>query len=125
MAPVAKGRPRMTKRGICYTPAATRAAEKMIAQTAMQYAPAEPLMGPIELELIFYMPIPRSTTKKQRCEMLLKAHTKKPDVDNLTKLVMDALTLTGAYWNDDAQVWHTDVRKIYSNGEPKIVITIR
>lgn len=40
-------------------------------------------------------------------------HTKRPDIDNLAKLVLDAGN--GVLWEDDSQVCHLDVRKVYGS----------
>lgn len=52
--------------------------------------------GPVRLELLF------SFEAKTRASMN-QWRTKKPDIDNLAKAVMDALTDAGA-WQDDSQV---------------------
>ena len=44
---------------------------------------------------------------------------KKPDLDNLVKMVMDALN--GVVWLDDSQVYRINIAKSYSD-EPKTVI---
>ena len=47
-----------------------------------------------------------------------KPHTVKPDIDNLVKAVMDALTTAG-WWIDDTQVWSLSTSKQYAaKGEP-------
>lgn len=77
--------------------------------------------GALELILIFCLPIPQSISKKKREE--LHFVSKRPDLDNLAKAVMDAINNVGL-WEDDSQVAHLDVRKIYSD-EPRCLITIR
>lgn len=79
------------------------------------------LSGALEVILIFCLPIPKSISKKKRAE--LHYITKKPDLDNLSKAVMDAINNTGI-WEDDSQIAHLDVSKIYSE-EPRCLITIR
>jgi len=41
------------------------------------------------------------------------AHTSKPDLDNMVKLVKDALT--GVFWRDDSQIDALDARKCYGD----------
>ena len=41
--------------------------------------------------VIFYLPMPKSWSKKKKALMLGKGHQQKPDVDNLLKAVMDAV----------------------------------
>jgi Holliday junction resolvase RusA-like endonuclease len=43
-------------------------------------------------------------------------HTKKPDVDNLLKAVMDSMTAAGV-WKDDALVYTTEAGKWYAAGK--------
>jgi Holliday junction resolvase RusA-like endonuclease len=43
-------------------------------------------------------------------------HGKKPDVDNLLKAVMDAMT-TAEVWKDDALVYATEAGKWYAAGK--------
>lgn len=79
------------------------------------------LVGALELNLIFCLPIPKSISKKKRAD--LRYVTKKPDVDNLAKAVMDAINNVGI-WEDDSQISVLRVSKIYSE-EPRCIITIR
>ena len=59
-----------------------------------------------------FVPV-KSESKKRRNLMLcgLLFHTKKPDIDNIVKSVMDALN--GVAWHDDAQVVSILARKEY------------
>ena len=74
--------------------------------------------------IILCMPIPASTTKKRKRYMLdgLIRHTKRPDVDNLGKAVIDALN--GVAWDDDSQITHLHVEKKYSD-HPCVWLHIR
>lgn len=47
--------------------------------------------------VIFYLPLPKSWSKKRKTEMLGKPHQVKPDIDNLLKAVMDALCENDSY----------------------------
>lgn len=66
------------------------------------------------IRFLFYMPIPKSLSKKDRAlaESGILRHTKKPDVDNLIKLYLD--TLKGSVLNDDNCVAITSAVKLYS-----------
>lgn len=86
----------------------------------------------VEITLIFFLPIPESTSKKKKMRMIFNSikHTKKPDIDNLVKMVMDALTPKprkgdelGA-WADDSQVVSLKAKKLYSEN-PHILIMLR
>jgi Endodeoxyribonuclease RusA len=65
--PVAKGRPRMTKRGFAYTPAATRKYEahaRLSAQLAMDGHP--PIEVPVRIEVLAQLQVPASWSKRKR-----------------------------------------------------------
>ena len=124
---VAKGRPRSTKRGITYTPKKTRAYEDYVRSVAAQYAPKEMLKCALEMELHFFFQRPKSLPKKA------VHHIKKPDCDNLAKLIMDSLEprkrpkesqnpLEGAMYESDAQIASLWVTKQY--GEPRVEVKI-
>ena len=57
---------------------------------------------PVSITLTFYLPHPKGTKKADR--EVVMPHTRKPDVDNLVKPVMDGISEAGL-WNDDNQVW--------------------
>src|SRR5215471_8238394 len=91
---VAKGRPRMTRRGFVYTPAATRKYEAhacLAAQVAM--GDRTPLQVPVRIELIVELPVPTSWSKKRGAAALAGtiAPTSKPDIDNYVKAALDAI----------------------------------
>jgi Holliday junction resolvase RusA-like endonuclease len=75
--------------------------------------------GPVELFIRFNMPRPRS--HKQKVWVL---DPRKPDVDNLVKAVMDALTTVGV-WKDDSQVAKLTTEKwiCIPEHEPGAIIT--
>lgn len=107
--------------GIAYNPS-----KKDLEQIQWQikpYAPSDPLTCPIEMHLIFYMPIPKSASKIRRVQMqngviLPKV---KPDFDNLAYLVTNALKKIVYY--DDGQVTDCTIRKRYSD-RPRTVIKV-
>lgn len=45
---------------------------------------------PGQLNLVFYLPMPKSWSEKKKAEMALQPHTQTPDIDNLAKGFMDA-----------------------------------
>ena len=68
--------------------------------------------------------IPKSASKKARAAMIegLISPTKKPDMDNVVKIVLDALN--GFAWHDDAQVVDLSVSKIYTDQEPFVRVEL-
>jgi Holliday junction resolvase RusA-like endonuclease len=92
--PVAKGRPRMTRKGFVYTPAATRKYEahgRLAAQMAMDGRP--PIAVPVRAEIAIDLPAPSSWSGKRR-EAALRGEvrpTTRPDTDNYVKAALDAV----------------------------------
>lgn len=124
---VPKGRPRSTKRGITYTPEKTRAYEDYVRSVASQYAPKELLKGALGMDLHFFFQRPKSLPKK------VTHNIKKPDCDNLAKLILDSLEprkrpkksqnpLEGAIYENDAQIVDLWITKEY--GEPRVEVKI-
>ena len=81
-----------------------------------EQAPEEFLTGPlcVNIEFCFGRPKSHYGTGKNAGKLKWNApywHTKKPDRDNLDKLVLDALT--GVFWKDDAIVCEGRITKHY------------
>lgn len=79
---------------------------------------------PLAMKIIAYFEIPKSTTKKvrERIESGLEFPTKKPDADNIAKVVCDALN--GTAYGDDTQIVRLEVLKEYTLGEPFVQVQI-
>ena len=125
ITPVPKARPRFTRYGHTYTPKKTADYEKAIAEywrqatNGFMYDKEQALI----VNLVFGIPIPKSTSKS-KTELMANGTirpTKKPDVDNLAKAVMDALN--GVAWVDDSQVVRVSIYKEYAK-EPYVYIYI-
>ena len=77
----------------------------------------------LNVNLVFGLPIPKSTSKK-KTELMANGtirHTKRPDVDNLAKSVIDGLN--GVAWVEDSQVVRVSIYKEYAK-EPYVYIYI-
>ena len=115
--PKAKARPRVTKGGITYTPKDTVIYENLVKmcyrQQVGKFAGAD--NAPITLHIDAYFTIPKSTSQKKRREMLAGVirPTKKPDGDNIYKIVADSLN--GIAYKDDSQIVDCIVRKWYAD----------
>ena len=121
---VAKGRPRFTRKGFAYTPAATRKYEahgRLAAQLAMGDQP--PLNGPVCLTAIVEIPIPASWSKRRRALAIASGicPTTRPDADNFLKSAMDAIN--GIVVADDSLIVKATVEKKYGL-DPKLVLLI-
>ena len=116
--PVAKGRPRITRCG-AYTPPKTVNYENLI-KLSFQ---GEKLTGQLKMTVVAYFAIPNSISKKKRLQMVSGEirPTKKPDGDNVLKIICDALN-TIAY-DDDKQVVDMAISKFYSD-EPRVEVEI-
>lgn len=119
--PVAKGRPRFTKRGFAYTPAKTKSAEETIAWAWKNQSKEYFDDVPIKVNIDFYKSPPKSTSKKRLALMENKEirPTTRPDIDNYIKLVLDSLN--GIAFKDDNQICELVSRKFYSKN-PRIEI---
>ena len=73
------------------------------------------LMGKFRVEIIAYLPTPKSWPKWQiqMAEDRRIRPVKKPDLDNMVKLIMDAMT-RAKFWKDDAQILEIRAAKYYS-----------
>ena len=119
--PVGKGRPRHGKYKT-YTPAKTKSVENNIAyfyKVNVGYY----FEGYVKLNINLYYSIAKSDSKKKK---LMKLNNelrpnKKPDIDNVVKLVADALNEVA--YKDDTQIIELRCRKFYSD-IPRMEITI-
>lgn len=125
-APCGKGRHRTTQTGRTYTPKETVVYENLIKTEfrrqcgELQFQTGEAL----DMRVMAYYPIPVSISKKKRNLMLERKlrPTKKPDWDNIGKVVGDSLNLIA--YHDDAQIVDSQVRKFYSD-QPRIEVIIQ
>lgn len=105
-----------------YTPSNTKNYEKLIKS---QYTKADGVISQkdISIRIIANFKIPKSYTKKKIKEIEegnLKPH--KIDVDNIAKVVMDALNKVA--YEDDRQIVNLEVSKRYTKEEENIQIFI-
>ena len=96
--------------------------KSQIAAAAKQYLPQQPIDGAVSLTIYFTMPRPKNHHRAngQLKDSTPVLHRSRPDLDNLEKAVMDALTQLG-FWDDDAQVAVKHTTKAYG---PNIGATI-
>lgn len=123
--PQGKARARTLKSGRSYTPKKTVDYENHVRSCFLQskhetWFDKEPLC----VQIFAHYSIPKSTTKKDRALIadykLLP--TKKPDTDNIAKIVCDALN--GVAYGDDAQIVRLLVTKDYTIHEPSVDVII-
>jgi len=124
--PVGKGRPRFARMGTfikTYTDKDTLSYENLVKVSFRQVHCGNPKEGPIKVEVRAYFPIPKSVTKKFRTEASNENMpvTKKPDGDNIIKIILDALNQIA--YKDDAQIYDVRCIKVYSEN-PRTVVKI-
>ena len=106
-----------------YDPSAKGKADFLL--QSKYYAPKSPILGDIKLTVWFCMKRPKNHYGTGKNQHKLKSnaiyHTKKPDIDNLVKFVMDSLNKV--FWKDDSQVCSLIAVKIYDE-KPRTVIQI-
>jgi Holliday junction resolvase RusA-like endonuclease len=78
----------------------------------------------LDLRVIAYFGVPNSASQKRRAAMLAGEirPTKKPDADNILKVIADSLN--GLAYHDDSQLVDTQIRKFYSVW-PRVEVTIQ
>lgn len=123
--PVAKARPRFTRTGHTYTPSKTKTYEKAIGDYWKQATKGFKFekWQALRVSIVFGMPIPKSTSKR-KAQLMANGtikHTKKADIDNLAKAVLDGLN--GIAWADDSQIERLSVMKEYAK-EPYVYIYV-
>lgn len=121
-----KGRPRFLKRsGTVYTPKETVQYEKLIRDEYIA-AGGRMLDGAVKVEIRVFHSIPKSVSKKKRLALQSsnEPRMKKPDIDNIVKVVLDALN--GIAYADDTQVVGINAMKLalYSDTVPRLEIEI-
>lgn len=112
--PVGKARPRVTRNGT-YTPVKTKNYEQLVQWSYKNKYKNKPLEGPLRVDIIFYMYIPKNTSKVRRKKKIAGEilPTKKPDWDNMAKSITDALN--GLAYKDDNQIVETHIYKYFSD----------
>ncbi len=66
--------------------------------------------------VIFYIPMPKSWSKKKKEKFHCQPHRQKPDIDNLLKGIMDAVLVEDSHIHDiRAKKWWGYTGKIYIN----------
>lgn len=124
--PHGKGRPRFVPQtGRAITPKDTVNYETLVrTEYAIQCKGLRfPDDAMLDVRILAYYGIPKSASKKKRAEMLEHRirPTKKPDFDNIGKIVCDSLNQVA--YHDDASIVDAQVRKFYSE-KPRIEVTI-
>lgn len=128
--PQGKARPKVTRtksgKSLTYTPDKTVAYEELVRLRFTNVVPEGFRFDagtPLYLIVIAYMGIPKSKPKRQKADMFanILRPTKKPDWDNIGKIICDSLN--GIAYADDAQIVDAHIIKRYSNN-PRVEVEI-
>lgn len=126
--PTGKGRPRFVRTvtgGRAVTPAKTSMYENIV---RLEYE--RQIKGfkfdsddMLKMNIEAFFSIPKSKSKKIKCKMLANEirPTKKPDMDNIIKIIADALNNFAYY--DDKQIVECNIKKYYSEN-PRVAVEI-
>ena len=125
--PQGKGRPRFCRNtGHAITPKDTVNYETLV---HMEYvAQCEEFRFPddamLDMRIRAYYSIPKSASKKKRAAMIIGEirPTKKPDMDNVVKIIADSLNQVA--YRDDTQIVDCQCRKFYSDN-PRVEVMIK
>ena len=78
----------------------------------------------LDMRILAYYTIPKSASRKKHDDMVHGRirPTKKPDMDNVVKIIADSLNHVA--YKDDTQIVDCQCRKFYSD-KPRVEVTIR
>ncbi len=126
--PVPKGRPRFSTRGkfpVAYTPEKTKNYESEVAIMAKAaMGTSDPLKVALEVFIYVTFSVPASYSKKriEACLSDSEKHTKRPDLDNVIKCVIDGMDKI--VFSNDSQITSIHSTKVY--GEiAKVEVLVR
>lgn len=120
--PVGKQRARTLKSGFSYTPDKTVNYENLV-KLIYRESGGGYMEGPLKARVKIVYDIPKSTSKKNREKMMAGElfPTKKPDIDNVQKIIFDALN--GIAYKDDTQIILVEAWKQYGE-QPYVEVSL-
>ena len=83
---------------------------KQIAEACEQYKENNIILGPVALEVDFYLPRPKTVKRS--------APIVPPDLDKLVRAVGDGIGQSGLIWGDDSQITAIQASKRYADDRP-------
>lgn len=127
--PKGKARARVTKKGFAYTPEQTINYENLVKTLFLDQLEKHeiyeiPFTNYVEAEINCFFEIPKSMSKKKREQAINGGlrPTKKPDSDNIAKIILDSLNKIA--YTDDSYVVDCYIRKWYSE-QPRVEVILR
>lgn len=124
--PVGQGRPRFARRGkyvATYDPKKSRNYKSLVTMCCQRAYSGKPIDCPTEVHISAYFEVPKSYSKKRREECLIghEFPTKKPDIDNIIKGILDAMN--GVAYADDKNIICIQAMKWYAK-VPKVEVEV-
>jgi len=106
---------------VAYTPKRTRDYEKIVHEEANKHINCV-IDGEVHVYMKFIFPRPKRLIPKRHPDGIIP-HDKRPDIDNLTKSLLDGL---GKLLRDDAIVTRITAEKFYAErgGEARTIVNI-
>lgn len=130
LEPMAQSRPRFARRGrgvVAYEKKEMKIWRAECSKLVEEAFEAEKLIeGPLKIDATFYVKAPKYISSRKKYKEKLEAEeifcSKKPDIDNYLKALLDSMT--GIIFKDDGQVAECRARKLYSL-KPRIEFEIK
>jgi Holliday junction resolvase RusA-like endonuclease len=98
-------------------PAWRKAVSEAVVQAMKDSGDDSKFEGAVKVEAVFYL--------TRRPSVKRKLPTVPPDVDKITRSLLDGITAKGAgVWGDDSQVVRLEVSKVYATGQAGVAVTI-
>lgn len=121
--PVAKGRPRLGRFGT-YTPSKTINYENLVKISYLNVQDDKLYDKAIKIEIWAYFEPTKAErkSKKKYSKLLGQPYTKKPDIDNIAKSILDALN--DVAYDDDSHISELVIHKLYGE-QAKALIEIK
>lgn len=100
-----------------WTPGTADAFKAATAMAVREIVPADitPIRGLVQIAVVFYMPRPKRMMGRKWDPGAIP-HGARPDIDNLSKALIDAIVDSGVL-ADDAPVWSLSARKYYAEAD--------
>lgn len=77
--------------------------------------------GPLQVDFIFYFPMPNRLTGSKKESKMGKPHIFVPDLDNCIKMYLDCSNKI--LFKDDCSVWKINATKVYGDPRTEMIIT--
>ena len=126
IAPRPAERPRFSKLGGAYNSKSYSDYKKVLVErlkAKILEGQIDPALDYAGISVQFFLPVPKSWTRKAKTSAYGQPHRSKPDADNYLKAAADAMTEAGVF-KDDGQVAQMSARKWYvrEGDEPRLEI---